>query len=67
MNCLIDHRVAVLMTVTQGPENMKLAKEIPVALGKGSTVFINYIGARSEVLTITLQSYLVLESSQPLC
>ncbi|KAH9444573.1 hypothetical protein MJO28_013403 [Puccinia striiformis f. sp. tritici] len=41
----LPRAVVMKLAKSTGPGNMKLAKEVPVALTKASTVFINYLVA----------------------
>ncbi|CAH7676645.1 hypothetical protein PPACK8108_LOCUS11807, partial [Phakopsora pachyrhizi] len=41
----LPRAVVMKLAKSTGPENMKLAKEVPIALTKASTVFINYLVA----------------------
>ncbi|MBW0465785.1 hypothetical protein O181_005500 [Austropuccinia psidii MF-1] len=40
--------VVMKLAKSTGPENMKLAKEVPIALARSSTIFINYLASIAE-------------------
>ncbi|POW01929.1 hypothetical protein PSHT_12310 [Puccinia striiformis] len=52
----LPRAVVMKLAKSTGPGNMKLAKEVPVALTKASTVFINYLVAILFIRTILRSS-----------